>query len=146
YLLLFLDGVQKSKVQLPKGVVAMPHEGELKLARSNASGLDVITLGKGKFKRIESTGHVLQRCANHIVGVTPTGIAVWTAEGGVPRSRRMPEVTAADLSRDGTTLGMGTRHGAVALAHMKEVEKRVHPDLVKAFDSPVTTVQFSDRG
>ncbi len=146
HLLLFLEGELKSRVQLPKSVVALPHEGELKLARSNASGLDVITLGKGKFKRIEPTGHVLQRCGDHVLGVTSTGIALWTAEGGVPRSMRMPEITAADLSRDGLTLGMGTRHGAVALSHMKDMDTRVRPDLVKAFDGPVTTVRFSDRG
>jgi len=146
YLLVFSDDKQTSKIRLPKGVVALRHENALKLARSTAAGLEVIILGKQKFRRVETTGHVLQRCRDHVLGVTPTGIAVWTGQGGLPRSMRMPEITAADLFKDGSFLGLGTRHGAVALARMDLVDKRVHPDLVKAFDSPVTTVQFSDRG
>jgi hypothetical protein len=146
YLVVFADGKQASRIKLPKGVVALPHENALKLARSTAAGLEVIALGKERFKRLETTGHVLQRCRDHVLGVTPTGIAVWTGQGGLPQSMRMPEITACDLSKDGTFLGMGTRHGAVALARMDLVDKRVHPDLVKAFDSPVTAVQFSERG
>lgn len=147
FLLVFADGERKSTVRLPKGVIAFPKDGQLLLARSTAQGLQVIPLAKdSRFEKVEATGHVLARCGEHILGMTATGIAVWTSQGGVPHSMRMPEITAADLSHDGVFLGMGTRHGAVALARLDKVDKRVHPDLVKAFDNPVTTVKFSERG
>jgi hypothetical protein len=147
YLLVVGKGEVRSRVRLPKNVIALPDQNTLKLARSTPAGLQVIAFGKGAtFKKTERTAHVLQRSRGHILGMTPTGIAVWTPEGGAPRSMRMPELTAADLCRDAKMLGMGTRHGAVALARLDQVDKRVHPDLVKAFDSPVSTVQFSDRG
>ena len=50
------------------------------------------------------------------------------------------------VSEDGSVLGLGTRHGAVALARVDKLDGRAHPDLVKAFDCPVTTVSFSQRG
>lgn len=125
----------------------MPQEGTLKLGRSTAMGLQVISYGGGqKFKKAEQTAHVLQRSREHILGMTGNGIAVWTTVGGAPTSMRMPELTAAAINKDGSLLGMGTRAGAVALARLDQVAQRVHPDLVKAFDSPVTTVAFSDRG
>ena len=36
--------------------------------------------------------------------------------------------------------------GAVALARIASLEKRIKPDLVRAFESPVTSVAFSQRG
>ncbi len=147
FLLIFQEGELKSRIRLPKTVIAMPRGSTLFLARSTAAGLEVVPLHQGvAFRRAEVTAHVLQRSHARILGMTPTGIAVWTTEGGAPNSMRMPELTAADVSADGQLLGMGTRHGAVALARLDRVDKRVHPDLVKAFDHPVTTVSFSDRG
>lgn len=147
YLVIVQDGEVRSRIHLPKTVIAIAEESALKLCRSTPAGLEVITLGRGaSFRKTETTAHVLQRASRRILGMTPTGIAVWTTAGGSPQSMRMPELTAADLNAAGTLLGLGTRHGAVALARLDRVDKRVHPDLVKAFDSPVTTVSFSQRG
>ena len=59
---------------------------------------------------------------------------------------RLPDLTAGDISADGQYLGLGARNGAVALARMDRIEKRVKPDLVRAFNGPVTSVAFSERG
>lgn len=144
---IYLDGEPKARVRLPKGVVAIPDGNKLLLARSTPAGLDVIPFGpKLSLGAVDTTAHVLKRADNHVLGMTPTGIAIWTTAGGAPRSMRMPELTAGDISHDGNTVGLGTRHGAVALSRLDRVDKRAHPDLVKAFDGPVFTAKFSSRG
>ena len=108
----------------------------------------MIPIGRGHNfpKDLESTAHRLRPSGTFVLGFTATGICVWSHEGGVPRSMRLPELTAGDISRDGQYLGLGMRNGAVALARMDRIEKRVRPDLVRAFNSPVTSVAFSERG
>jgi hypothetical protein len=119
----------------------------LMLARSTQAGLELVKFGKNAhFSKIPPTAHRLMRANDRVLGLTSTGLAVWTHQGGAPRSMRMPELTAGDVSADGRLVGLGTRHGAVALAHLDHVDKRVHPDLVKAFNHPVTGVAFSTRG
>ena len=59
---------------------------------------------------------------------------------------RMPDLSAGALSPDGRYLGLGTRTGAVALARADRIDARARPHLIKAFDSPVTTIAFSTRG
>jgi hypothetical protein len=59
---------------------------------------------------------------------------------------RLPDLTAGDIRSDGGYLGLGTRNGAVALARMDRMDRRVRPDLVRAFNGPVTSVAFSSRG
>jgi hypothetical protein len=112
------------------------------------AGLIVIPLGKGHAfpKDLESTAHRLEPSHQFVLGFTATGICVWGQEGGGSRSMRLPDLTAGDISHDGQYLGLGARNGAVALARMDRIEKRVKPDLVRAFNGPVTSVAFSERG
>lgn len=145
------DGSLKGRARLPARVTAVLASGERPrplLARSTPAGLSVIPLGKGhSFPRdLDSTAHRLRPSGDFVLGFTATGICVWGQEGGVPRSMRLPDLTAGDISRDGKYLGLGTRNGAVALARMDRIEKRVRPDLVRAFNGPVTSVAFSSKG
>ncbi len=143
------DGAVTGRVRLPPRVAAtLSPEGRPLLARSTPAGLKIIPLGRNhRFPEdLESTAHRLKPSAPFMLGFTTTGICVWGQEGGVPRSMRLPDVTAGDVSSDGKYLGLGTRHGAVALARMDRIDKRIHPDLVRAFNGPVTTVEFSSRG
>ncbi len=142
-------GKTKLRAKLPERVVAMPNETlkGLMLARSTPAGLSVINLGKQRFpKGLDSTVHRLTHSGQYVMGITPTGVVVWPRDGGTPQSMRLPDLTVGQISRDGKYLGLGTRSGAVALARIDEKEKRIHPDLVKAFDGPVTSVAFSERG
>ena len=144
-----LDGSLTGRVKLPARVTAtLSPEGRPLLARSTAAGLQVIPLGREhRFPdHLESTAHRLQPTGQFVLGFTTTGICVWGQEGGVPRSMRLPDLTAGDISADGKYLGLGTRNGAVALARMDRIEKRIRPDLVRAFSGPVTTVAFSEKG
>jgi len=150
--LLILDaetGAKKGNAKLPPRVIpTLNDKGRPLLCKSTPAGLEVIPLGgKHRFSRgMESTAHRLKPSGPHILGFTSTGICVWGQEGGVPRSMRLPDLTAGDLSKDGQYLGLGTRNGAVALARMDQIAKRVRPDLVRAFNGPVTSVAFSSRG
>lgn len=146
-LIILQDGEVRSRVRLPKNVIAVPRGKGLVLARSTQAGLELVKFGKGaQFSTIPSTAHRLLRAHDRVLGLTATGLAVWTEAGGAPRSMRMPELTAGDVTTDGNLIGLGTRHGAVALARFDQLEKRIHPDLVKAFNHPVTGVSFSSRG
>lgn len=143
------SGEITGRARLPARVAAMlSSEGKPLLARSTPAGLKVIPLGKNhRFpEALESTAHRLKPTGPSVLGFTTTGICVWGQEGGVPRSMRLPDVTAGDVSADGKFLGLGTRHGSVALARIDSIDKRIHPDLVRAFDGPVTTVEFSGKG
>ena len=141
------DDVVKVRIPLPPRVIAaLDPQGKGLLCRSTDAGLQVVSFGKEKLPKDEPTAHVLRASGKFILGFTPTGVAVWGQEGGQPRSMRLPELTAGDVSKDGTLLGLGTRSGSVALARIDRVEKRVHPDLVRAFSSPVTCAAFASRG
>lgn len=136
-------------VKLPSRVCAtLSEKGSLILCRSTQAGLEVIPMKKGRSftKGMESTIHKLRPSGPHILGFTSTGIVLWGQQGGQPRSMRLPDLTAGDISRNGEYLGLGTRNGAVALARISSLEKRIRPDLVRAFNSPVTSVAFSQRG
>lgn len=137
-------------VRLPPRVICVLAEKTRRplLARSTAAGLSVVPLGKeAKFPPgLESTAHRLRPAGDYVLGFTATGICVWGQQGGVPRSMRLPDLTAGDIGRAGQYLGLGMRNGAVALARMDRMEKRVRPDLVRAFDGPVTSVAFSSKG
>jgi hypothetical protein len=138
-----------ARVRLPARVVpTLSLEGRPLLCRSTPAGLSVIQLGRGSAfpKDLESTAHRLKATGEHILGFTSSGICVWGQEGGVPRSMRLPDLTAGDISRDGQHLGLGTRGGAVVLARMDRIDKRARPDLVRAFNQPVASVAFSQRG
>jgi hypothetical protein len=148
-LILHLESFKLSSTRLPERVVpTLSEEGRPLLCRSTPAGLKVIPIGRGaRFSaELESTAHRLRPSGPYILGFTATGICVWGQEGGVPRSMRLPDLTAGDISADGQYLGLGTRNGAVALARMDRIEKRVRPDLVRAFNGPVTSVAFSSRG
>ncbi len=146
-LIILHNGEQRARVRLPKRVIAVPQGKSLYLCRSTQAGLEVVKFGKkAQFSRIESTAHRLVRTADRVMGMTSTGLAVWRLDGGAPTSMRMPELTAGDISSDGKLIGLGTRHGAVALSSLDSIDKRIHPDLVKAFNHPVTSVSFSTRG
>ena len=147
-MLILKDGRVASQPRLPKGVTALlDPNGKLLLCRSTHRGLQVIPFGKGaKFPTGEVSGHRLRVSSPYVMGMTATGVAVWTHEGGQPQSMRMPEVTAADIHKGGRLLGMGTRSGAVALAILDSPDKRARPDLVKAFENAVTSCAFSTRG
>lgn len=143
---------RSAHIKLPARVSATVSEkGSLLLLRSTHAGLEVLPIGdlkKGKsfLKGMESTMHRLRPSGPYILGYTSTGIAIWGREGGQPRSMRLPDLTAGDISYKGEYLGLGTRNGAVALSRIDSLEKRIHPDLVRAFNSPVTSVAFSQRG
>lgn len=146
-LLILAGGEVKARVRLPKGVAALANGKTLHLCRATQAGLEVVKFGKDvQFSPVPETAHRLVRAGERILGLTATGLAVWTLAGGAPRSMRMPELTAGHISSDGQLLGLGTRHGAVALSHLDSIDKRVHPDLVKAFNHPVTSVAFASRG
>lgn len=147
-LLAIKDGEVKKRAKLPKGVSAsLSPTGKLLLARSTPMGLQVIPFGKGSsFSKSDLTGHRLRVSNEYVMGMTKTGVAIWTHEGGQPQSMRMPEVTAAAMSVDGRMMGMGTRTGAVALAVLDSANKRARPDLVKAFEGPVIAAEFATRG
>jgi len=143
------DGSVTGRVRLPARVCqSLTPEGKPLLCRSTDAGLVVIPLARGSAfpRELESTAHRLRPAHEFILGFTPTGICMWGQEGGVPKSMRLPDLTAGDISKNGRYLGLGTRTGAVALAHVDKLEKRIRPDLVRAFNSPVTSVAFSDRG
>lgn len=141
-----------ANVKLPPRVSAMLSENNnLLLCRSTDAGLEVLPLnalkkGKTFAKGLEATIHRLRPSGPHILGFTTTGICLWGQAGGQPRSMRLPDLTAGDISENGQYLGLGTRNGAVALARIDNLEKRIRPDLVRAFNSPVTSVAFSQRG
>lgn len=143
------DAQLRGSVALPERVIPVPgDDGKLLLARSTQSGLQVIRFGKNaKFPDAgDVTQHRLRVCGKHILGITPTGVSVWGRQGGVPRSMRLPDLTAGDISQDGRFLGLGTRTGAVALAALDRLDARAKPHLVKAFENPVSSCAFSDRG
>jgi len=145
----FKGDQRTAHVRLPTRVAAMlSSDGKLLLCRSTDKGLEVIPLSKGHaFERgLESTVHRLRPTGPHILGFTTTGICLWNQDGGQPKSMRLPDLTAGDLSDNGEYLGLGTRSGNVALARIANLEKRVRPDLMKAFNSAVTSVAFSQRG
>lgn len=148
FLYLYRGAERRGRVRVPEHVVPVRGEGrKLRLARSTEGGLVVIGVPEERFpKGLAGTAHRLQPGPGHVLGFTESGVCVWTHEGGQPRSMRLPEVTAGDVSADGRYLGLGTRHGAVALARVDRFDKRVRPDLVRAFDDPVTAVAFSRRG
>ena len=147
FLYLIQEGVLKHRVPIgPRVIAALDPNGKGLVCRSTEQGLQVVPFGKEKLPKDEPTAHRLRATSKHILGFTQTGVAVWGQEGGQPRSMRLPDLTAGDISRDGSYLGLGTRNGAVALARMDRMDKRTHPDLVRAFNSPVTCVAFSSRG
>jgi len=143
-----LQGDRKGRVAIPEKVAsAVNKKGKLLLCRSTPAGLKVIPFPKGRFpKDLESTVHRLRVSGEWILGFTITGICVWGQDGGQPQSMRLPDLTAGDIREDGGYLGLGTRNGAVALARMDRIDRRVRPDLVRAFNGPVTSVAFSTRG
>ena len=138
------------RANLPPRTVPLrtPDGKGLLLARSMHRGLGIIKLGGGdRFpKDGESTIHRLTYTDNHILGITPTGVGIWNTDGEMTSSMRLPDLTVGAVAGNGTLLGLGTRSGAVALARLSNREKLVHPDLVKAFEGPVTSIAFSDRG
>ena len=147
--MLVLEGDRvRSTVRLPERVVAtLDDAGRLLLARSTPSGLVVVPFGRNaKFPSLPSTVHRLKPTGSNILGFTTSGVCVWDHSGGAPESTRLPDLTAGDLSRDARYLGLGTRTGAVALSRMDRKDKRMRPDLVRAFNTPVTAVCFSTRG
>ncbi|MEZ4316845.1 MAG: hypothetical protein R3F61_05065 [Myxococcota bacterium] len=141
-----------ANIRLPPRVSAtLSDTSDLLLCRSTDAGLEVLALndmrkGKSFQKGLEATIHRLRPSGPHILGFTTTGICLWGQAGGQPRSMRLPDLTAGDISENGNYLGLGTRNGAVALARIDNLEKRIRPDLVRAFNSPVTSVAFSQRG
>jgi hypothetical protein len=149
---IFKGDRRTAHIKLPSRVSATVSEkGGLLLLRSTHAGLEVLPIGalkKGRTfqKGMESTMHRLRPSGPYILGYTSTGIAIWGRQGGQPRSMRLPDLTAGDISHKGQYLGLGTRNGAVALSRIDSLEKRIHPDLVRAFNSPVTSVAFSQRG
>jgi hypothetical protein len=143
------DGKVKSRVRLPKRVaVAASSDGkQLLMARSMPSGLVVVPFGRNaKFPKGEATIHRLQHSNGMFLGFTSTGIAVWSDAKRPPQSMRLPDLTAGAISADGSLIGLGTRGGAVALARIDTLAKRINPDLVRSFQGAVTCIAFADSG
>lgn len=148
FLYLYRGAERRGRVRVPDRVVPLRTDGHtLRLARSTEAGLVVIDLPDGRFPRdLPSTAHRLQPTPGHVLGFTESGVCLWSNDGGQPHSMRIPENTAGDVSSDGSYMALGTRHGAVVLARVDRFEKRIRPDLVRAFDEPVVSVSFSRRG
>lgn len=142
------DGEIKVRKRLPaRSAPGLGPDNRLIVAQSTPSGLSVRPLARRtRFDSFDSTAHRLQACNDMFLGLTPSGVAVWKADGGQPSSLRFPDLTAGDISRDGLRVGLGTRSGAVALASLDNIEKRIRPNLIKAFEQPITSVRFSTRG
>lgn len=146
--LLVLRGNEvRTRARLPASTAVLVDGETLLLARSLPEGLWVAPLRAGlSFPPVPPTGHRLRPAGRYVLGFTGSGVAVWGREGGAARSMRLPDLTAGDISSDGRWLALGTRSGAVALAALDRIDKRVHPDLVRAFPSAVTGVSFATRG
>ena len=146
--ILYQDGQLKASIDIPERAIPLIGEnGKLNLARSMGAGLDVVPLGRNTtYAATETTAHVLQPSGNNVLGFTTTGVAIWPRTGGMPRSMRLPDVTAGDVTVNGNFVGFGARSGAVALATLHTLDGRIRPHLVKAFEQPVSTVAFSSRG
>lgn len=148
-LLVWGEGVEKGRQPMPARAIALRGAADkLLLARCTEAGLEVVRFStKGaRWSASESTAHRLKACGPWVLGLTPTGAAVWGRDGGSPRSVRLPDLTAGDVNIDGASLGMGTKTGAVALARVDRPDARAKPHLVKAFENPVICASFSDRG
>lgn len=134
----------------PNAIAAQVADGSLVFCRSGHAGLEVLPLKDVKlgasFAAFPGTEHRLRAFGSRVVGVTSTGVACWSLEGGPAMTMRLPDVTVAAVSADGAHLSLGTRNGAVALARMADLDKRIRPDLVRAYQEPVRAVAFSDTG
>lgn len=142
-----VDGTVRGRVKLPPRVAPYERNGRLYLARSTPAGLQRVPFGRTvKFPSSDPTQHRLKGRNGFVVGTTPSGVCLWDQDSHGSRSMRLPDLTAADVTGDGQYLGLGTRGGAVVLAHIHSLDRRVRPNLVKAFESAVTCVAFSTRG
>jgi hypothetical protein len=142
------DGDVRSRIRVLKRVIALVNsDGRLALARPTVRGLQVVALGKGAtFPKVEATNHVLRAIGDNVLGVTGTGLCVWPLKGGEARSVRMPELSVGALANNGARVGMGTMSGMVAMTTIELGPIRTRPVLVKAYNSPVTSMAFSGRG
>ena len=148
FIVIVAGGKVAAQIRVPHRAVAMVGEDDkLKLVRSTQQGLVVQPLSRNpKVDDTESTAHRLRAHRDAIIGFTVIGLIVWPREGGSGVSLRLTDLGVATLSPDGMRVGMGTRSGAVALARLDTPETRANPDLVRAFEGPVTSIEFSDKG
>lgn len=141
-------GGPEKVIRLPDRVLPfLGEDGSLCLARGTEAGLQVEKFSKAvRFPQAEPTKHRLMVTGAHILGLTSTGVVVWPAMGGAPRTLRLPDITAGDVHKDGEWVALGTRGGAVALAPLDSRARTDQIDLVRAFDRRISIVAFSRRG
>jgi hypothetical protein len=145
-LVLDLESGAVTRQVLPERVVlSLAPDGAPMLCRSTSSGPRVIPLGHPFPEGEEPTGHRLRASGRYVLGFDAASVWLW-GEDGTPRSMRLPDVTAGDVSRDGRSLGLGTKNGAVALVSVDQIGLRRRPAMVRAFSDPVTTVAFAEHG
>ena len=145
----FATGEVRARIRVPAGVmVSLAADGRPYLCRSTAAGLDILPFAPGwRFpSRDVSSAHRLCVSGGFVLGFERGTVCLWDREGGVPRTLRLPEVVAGDVSADGRWLALGTERGAVTLFRVAQLSMRIRPALVRAFRDPVTTVALSPRG
>ena len=151
-LLWFSEGHLVTRVGLPAGTTATPDgRGDVLLCRSTIEGLERLPLGTlqagGGFAEGRTrTSHRLRPSEANILGLSSDVVALWSRTGGPPKSMRLPDLVTGCVSHDGRVLAMGTAGGAIVVARIDELEERMRPDMVRAFDQPVRAVAFSHRG
>jgi antitoxin (DNA-binding transcriptional repressor) of toxin-antitoxin stability system len=142
----FKGGREVQNLPVPPGTaLGVSAEGELRLARSVASGMRVVGLG-ADLPTGEATGHVLRFShAGRVLGVAEGGATLW--HEGRPHTARLLDAVSAALCADGRTVALGTRGGVVALADiLASPASRAHPPRVFAHGAPVRLLSFANRG
>ena len=144
--LILRDGKVIRRIPVPhRAVPRVGADGKLELVRSTPQGLVISRLQKTPTPvDLESTAHILRCFPTAVIGYTVIGLVVWRGQSAV--SLRLADLGVASLSHDGEWVAMGTRSGAVALASLATPESRARPDIVSAFDGPVSAVEFSSKG
>jgi hypothetical protein len=143
------DGRVAARIRVPhRAIPAMDPAGKLTLLRSTQAGLESMPLSRNPaVSDVESTAHNLRVYDSKILGYTVIGLVVWDRlDPSDTTSMRLTDLGVASLSPDGERAALGTRSGAVAIARLDSHEERARPDLVRAFEGPVTGVEFASKG
>jgi hypothetical protein len=141
------DREEKAVLPVPDRAAPIRDGDKLAVARSVTTGLEITRLSRGAKFDGEATAHRLRIATGPVLGITSMGVAVWARKTGPAlHSLRFPEVTAGDSAPTRPLVALGTRAGGVSLIQLDRRDPQARPQIVKAYDSPVTAVAFADRG